>query len=78
MLQDFVLKTVGRLLEDCSFETLSKVYDVVSSLDEAQRKNLGYEFGTKTLLEMIQSEYEYRTQCDDCREEVNLKPSSKF
>jgi hypothetical protein len=78
MWQEFVIKTVGRLLEDCSFETLSKVYDVVLKLDEVQEKNLGYEFGTKILLEMIQDEYEYRTQCDQCREDINLKPSNKF
>ena len=78
MWHDFVLKTVGKLLEDCSFQTLSKVYDVVSELDEVQKKRLGYEFGTKTLIKMIQDEYEYRTQCDKCKEEVNLEPSIKY
>lgn len=78
MWHDFILKTVGKLLEDCSFQTLSKVYDIVSELDEVQKKRLGYEFGTKTLIKMIQDEYEYRTPCDECREEIDIEPSIKF
>jgi|688.fasta_scaffold2300070_1 hypothetical protein len=78
MWHSFVIKTIGKLLEDCSFETLSTIYDTVSELDEVQKKHLRYEFGTTTLLEMIQDEYEYRTQCLDCRKEVNLTPSCRL
>jgi hypothetical protein len=78
MWHDFVLKTVGKLLQDCSFNTLLKVYDVVLELDEAQKKCLGYEYGTKILLEMIQQEYEYRTPCDECRESIDLDTTPRF
>ena len=72
MWHTFALKTLGLLLVNCSSDTLTEVYNAVAQLSDVQKKQLRYEFGMGTFIEMVEDEYAYRNPCKECKKEINL------
>jgi len=68
----------GTLIQGANFETLKKAYDMTKVFSKKEHLLLEKEPTLMTFLIMLQEEYDYRTPCDECREEVSLDSSARF
>jgi len=68
----------GTLVQGANFETLKKAYKMSQNFGDREKHMLQKEPTLMTFLMMLQDEYDYRTPCDECRNEVSLDTSARF
>ena len=68
----------GALIQGANFESLERAYNLSKQFGDREKLHLEKEPTLLTFLMMLQDEYDYRTPCDECKEDVGLNPSFKF
>lgn len=73
-----IYSVFGALIQGASFETIKTAYEMSKTFGKREHFLLEKEPTIAAFLLMLEDEYNYRTPCDECKEEVGLEPSPKF